>query len=207
MKLELGDCFRIRDASEWFSRPGKTGQALSEACWRTLCVFGRLSYILHFCRINWSMNSFCSDSTLDKASYSIRYLKHTYRKRSVTTLKQEEFVMTNFFKNSHLCINKDCFHLTDYNEDAYTIKTMTVVMNYQFSMICSSKLTLHTKSRSLQQTTAHHCTELCMTVHVCGYMTHIKIQLVDAIKVPFKWISTVSTSTLLWNSTILTIYP
>lgn len=36
-----------------------------------------LSLIRYFCRMNWSMNSFCSASTLDKASYSIRYLEYT----------------------------------------------------------------------------------------------------------------------------------
>lgn len=29
----------------------------------------------HFCSINWSMNSFCSASTLERASYSILYLE------------------------------------------------------------------------------------------------------------------------------------
>lgn len=42
---------------------------------------------LYFCRINWSMNSFCSDSTLDKASYSIRYLSQG---KKTTTDNQSE---------------------------------------------------------------------------------------------------------------------
>lgn len=46
----------------------------------------RLGGVLHFWRTNWSMNSFCSDSTLRRASYSMRYLKHTQR-RSHPTLR------------------------------------------------------------------------------------------------------------------------
>lgn len=44
----------------------------------------RLGDALHFWRTNWSMNSFCSDSTLRRASYSMRYLKHTQRRSHPT---------------------------------------------------------------------------------------------------------------------------
>lgn len=40
--------------------------------------------VLHFWRTNWLMNSFCSDSTLRRASYSMRYLKRTQRRSHPT---------------------------------------------------------------------------------------------------------------------------
>lgn len=47
-------------------------------------ALGRWGGVLHFWRTNWSMNSFCSDSTLRRASYSMRYLKHTQRRSHPT---------------------------------------------------------------------------------------------------------------------------
>lgn len=85
MELELWDCLRkARTVLQGQHHPEKKEQALWKHG-RTRCTLpAHLSRILHFCRINWSMNSLCSDSTLDKASYSIRYLKHANRKGSVT---------------------------------------------------------------------------------------------------------------------------
>lgn len=51
-----------------------------------------LSLIRYFCRMNWSMNSFCSASTLDKASYSIRYLEYTDTVPYFSTQRQNSLI-------------------------------------------------------------------------------------------------------------------
>lgn len=77
----LGLLEKSKSSSPRAASPREKGTGTLETWSHMLYTSCRLSCILHFCRINWSMNSLCSDSTLDKASYSIRYLKHTYRKR------------------------------------------------------------------------------------------------------------------------------
>lgn len=64
----------------WAVPPDKRGggRGTREVRWRRLGRSG--GDALHFWRTNWSMNSFCSDSTLRRASYSTRYLKHTQRR-------------------------------------------------------------------------------------------------------------------------------
>lgn len=56
-------------SSHWIGTEVFLGFVFCPACYK-------MKFPVHFWKINWSINSFCSASTLHRASYSTRYLKN-----------------------------------------------------------------------------------------------------------------------------------